>query len=184
MSKCISRVALWLLVALTTAGLHAQSVNVPAKLVAYPDLIVHNAKIVSMDDHSLNNSFGKTYQAMAVRGDRIQFLGTNDEILPLAGPQTKKLDVKGRVVLPGLIDTHNHLHNGAVSWWTRSNVAKVDRIAKRFNVAGNSYGDLTKGIELVIKEQMARPEPGQWAMINLPTGGSLGTGIEIGRAHV
>jgi predicted peroxiredoxin len=46
---------------------------------------------------------------MAVRGDTIQSLGDNAQVLRLAGPQTKKLDMKGRTVVPGLIDTHVHI---------------------------------------------------------------------------
>ncbi|MCZ6751618.1 MAG: hypothetical protein O7E51_07305, partial [Acidobacteria bacterium] len=45
-----------------------QSVTVPLALVAYPDLIVYNGKIVTMDDASLNNSPGRTFEAMAIRG--------------------------------------------------------------------------------------------------------------------
>ena len=80
--------------------------NVPPELVAYPDWVVYNGKIVSMDDATLNNSVGTTYQAMAIRGDRIQFLGSNNRMLSYAGPQTRRLDLKGRTVVPGLIDTH------------------------------------------------------------------------------
>jgi predicted amidohydrolase YtcJ len=153
--------------------------NVPAALVTYPDMIVHNAKIYSMDDHSLSNSSGKTHQAIAIRGDMILAVGTNADMLALAGPSTKKLDVKGRAIFPGFIDTHNHLHDGAVSRWARNNPAKVDKIAKNFNVSGKNYGDYTKGIELVIKEQMARPEPGQWAVINISQPGAAAGGNAV-----
>ncbi|HEY7679291.1 MAG TPA: hypothetical protein VIC04_02150, partial [Terriglobia bacterium] len=81
-------------------SVQAQQVSMPAKLAAeaYPDLIIHNGKIVSVDNPSLDNNLGRTYQAMAVKGERIQFLGTNAEILGYAGPNTKKIDLKGRMV--------------------------------------------------------------------------------------
>ena len=165
---------------LLAANLSAQQspVSVPAALVAYPDLIVYNAKIVTMDDSSLNNSPGRIAEAMAIRGDRIQFVGGNQEILQYAGPQTRKVDLKGRTVVPGLIDTHNHLHNGAVSAWAKKNPQKIETIAKSFSIAGKTYAEVTKGIELVIKENMAHPLAGQWAMIQLP-GTSTGTGIGV-----
>ena len=153
-----------------------QTVTVPTELVSYPDLIVYNGKIVTMDDASLNNSPGSTVEALAVREDRIQFLGTNDEILGYAGPQTRKIDLRGHTVVPGLINPHTHLHNHAVSRWVRNNQGKVEEIAKTFSVTGNSFEELTRGIELVIKEQMAHPLPGQWAIIQLPTTGT-NTGI-------
>lgn len=168
-----------LLLMLFGASVHGQqTVSVPEELVAYPDLIVFNGKIVSMDDATLTDSTGTTYQAMAVRGDRIQFLGTDSEVLRYAGPNTRKIDLKGRTVLPGWIDTHNHLHNQAVSQWSRENAAKIERIAKSFTVTGRSFEEITQGIELVIKEQMAHPDPGQWALIILP-GGGAGTDIGV-----
>ena len=180
MKKLFRLAAALALLLVPAAGLRAQTLNnVPATLVSYPDMIVHNAKIYSMDDHSLNNSYGKVHQAMAVRGDVILALGTNADILGLAGPNTKKLDVKGRAVFPGFIDTHNHLHDGAVSRWARNNPAKVDKIAKNFSVTGKNYADYTKGIELVIKEQMARPEPGQWAIINISQPGAAAGGNAV-----
>lgn len=67
-----------------------------------PDLIVHNAKIVTVDARF------RTVTAMAIRGDRIQATGPAATILKLKGPQTRVLDLKGKTVLPGLIDSHTH----------------------------------------------------------------------------
>src|SRR5687768_16316415 len=109
-------------VATILLGAHMiQAQQVPQALISYPDAIYYNAKIVSMDDAGFNSSPGRIYQAMAVRGDVIQFLGTDQQLLAYAGPQTKKYDLKGRTVAPGMIDTHNHLPNGAVSDWARDN---------------------------------------------------------------
>lgn len=153
--------------------------DVPAVIVAYPDLIVYNAKIYSMDDHSLNASYGSTYQAMAVRGDQIQFLGTNDQVLSLAGPKTRKIDVKGRAVLPGFIDTHNHLHDGGLARWAKNNPETVATIYKSFSVAGKTYQELTRGVELVLKEHMSHPLPGQWAVVEITQPGAAFGGIAV-----
>jgi predicted amidohydrolase YtcJ len=176
MQKTSMRIG-WVFVVLLLVAM-ARAQQIPQELISYPDWVLYNGKIVSMDDPSLNNSVGATYQAMAIRGDRIQFLGTDVEILRYAGPQTRKTDLKGRTVVPGLIDTHNHLHNAAVSRWSRNNPEKVEAIAKSFSVTGNSYAELTRGIELVIKEQMSNPLPGQWALIVVPSGGA-GTGLGV-----
>lgn len=166
MKKVTIQTAIGFLLLLGTLELGAQ--QVPPELISYPSMIIYNAKIVSMDDPGFNSSPGRIHQAMAVRDGRVQFLGANERILAFAGPQTKKIDLKGRTVAPGMIDTHNHLHNGAVSDWARDNPQKIEAIVKRFSVTGNSFADITKSIELVVKEQMARPLPGQWAMIGLP----------------
>jgi predicted amidohydrolase YtcJ len=165
-----------------TAGISVraqQTLNgVPAELVTYPDMIVYNGKIVTMDDPTLDDSVGKTVTAMAIRGDRILALGSDQEILRLVGPNTKKWDLKGHIVTPGLINTHTHLHDAAVNNWARNNPDKVEAIEKNFTVTGKNFDEITKGIELVVKEQMAHPLPGQWAWIDLPTGQS-GAGIGV-----
>ena len=61
-----------------------------------PTLIVFNGKITTMDDQNT------TVQAMAMKDDLILALGTNEDILKLAGPDTIRLDVKGRPVFPAL----------------------------------------------------------------------------------
>ena len=157
----------------------AQTVTVPQAIVMYPELIVHNAKIVTMDDPSFAQNVGRTVQAMALREGKVLALGTNAEILALAGPQTRRLDVKGRTVIPGLINTHSHMHDHSIRLWTRQNRDKVEEVQKSFSVTGRDYAEIKKGIELVVKEQMARARPDQWAYIELPNGGNAGTGIGV-----
>ena len=168
------------LIMMIGVGVRAQQTlnGVPAELVTYPDMILHNGKIVTMSDSTQNNSVGRTVTAMAIHGVRIQALGSDQEILRLAGPQTKKWDLTGHTVTPGLINTHTHLHDAAVSSWAQDHTDKVEAVRKSFEVTGKTFDELTRGIELVIKEQMARPLPGQWAWISLPTGQS-GSGIGI-----
>ncbi len=52
---------------------------------------------------------GDVRGAVAVAGDRILAVGTDEEILALAGPETEAVDLAGRTVLPGFIDAHAHL---------------------------------------------------------------------------
>src|SRR4029077_8435236 len=66
------------------------------------DLIVHHGKIVTVDKHF------SIHQAMAVQDGRILRVGSNEEVLQTKGPQTKLLDLNGKTVLPGLIDSHVH----------------------------------------------------------------------------
>ena len=69
-------------------------------LFAQADLIIHNARIVTVDPKF------STAQAMAIRGERIFAVGTNEAILRQATPLTQRIDMKGKTVLPGLMDTH------------------------------------------------------------------------------
>lgn len=67
-----------------------------------PDLILYGGKILTLNSHF------DVAQALAIRSGRILVLGRNEEILALAGPQTRRMDLKGRTVIPGLIDSHSH----------------------------------------------------------------------------
>jgi predicted amidohydrolase YtcJ len=87
--------------------------------------------------------------------------------------------VRGRTVIPGLINTHSHMHDRALRYWIRANQDRVEEVQRSFSVTGRDYAELKQGIELIVKEQMARARPGQWAYIELPTGGNAGTGIGV-----
>lgn len=73
------------------------------------DVILHNGKILTVD-----NNFS-TAQAIAIRGTRIAALGQDQQILALRGPSTRVLDLKGRTVIPGIIDSHEHVYAGSES---------------------------------------------------------------------
>ena len=67
-----------------------------------PDLIFHNGKVFTSDPDNL------WVQAVAVKGNYIQAVGSNAAVLALAGPETRLLDLGGRTVIPGLNDAHVH----------------------------------------------------------------------------
>ena len=54
----------------------------------------------------------KRAQAMAIRGDRIQAVGSNEEISKYKGPETKVVELGGKFVMPGFNDAHTHLADG------------------------------------------------------------------------
>jgi predicted amidohydrolase YtcJ len=83
--------ALCLLIAIYRPACHAAA-----------DLILHGGKVATVDD-------GFTvHQAIAIQGGRILQTGENVEVLRLKGPRTEVVDLQGKLVLPGLIDSHAH----------------------------------------------------------------------------
>ncbi len=87
---------------------------------AAPDLILSNGKIVTVDERFT------IAQAVAIAGDRIVAVGSNQEIAKLAGPQTRRVDLAGRTVIPGLIDNHMHLLRAALTWARELRLDGVD----------------------------------------------------------
>jgi len=66
-------------------------------------LILSNGIVVTM------TAPGDVYEAIALTGNRILAVGTDDAILALAGPDTQRIDLAGRAVYPGFVDAHAHL---------------------------------------------------------------------------
>jgi predicted amidohydrolase YtcJ len=75
-----------------------------------PDLILSNGKIVTVDERF------SIAQAVAIRGDRVLAVGSNQEMAQLAGPHTRRIDLLGKAVIPGLIDNHMHLLRAGTTW--------------------------------------------------------------------
>lgn len=67
-----------------------------------PDLILYNGKIFTSDAAQPNA------EAIAIRGERIFAVGSNDEIKKLANSKTRLIDLQMRVVTPGFNDAHFH----------------------------------------------------------------------------
>jgi predicted amidohydrolase YtcJ len=89
---------------------------------AAPDMILSNGKIITVDERFA------IAQAVAIKGDRIVGVGTNADILRLAAANTRRIDLRGRSVIPGLIDNHMHLVRAGATW--RSEV-RWDGVASR-----------------------------------------------------
>ncbi len=67
-----------------------------------PELLITNARIHTQD------AAHRVVSALAVRGNSIWATGSDAEMRALAGPGTRIVDLRGRLVLPGLIDAHTH----------------------------------------------------------------------------
>jgi predicted amidohydrolase YtcJ len=100
----IQRRNLFLVFAIAAAAAQLQAQQ-PA-----PDLILTNGKIITVDERF------SIAQAVAVGGGNIVAVGTTQEMAQLAGPNTRRIDLRGRAVVPGLIDNHMHLLRAATTW--------------------------------------------------------------------
>ena len=67
------------------------------------DLILHGGKVLTVDP------VDSVAQAVAISGQSIQAVGSDQDILPLAGPATVAVNLQGRTLIPGIIDIHAHM---------------------------------------------------------------------------
>jgi predicted amidohydrolase YtcJ len=80
-----------------------------------PDTVLVNGKIVTLDARS------SVREALAIRDGKVAALGGSAEIRKLAGPSTRVVDLGGRTVIPGLIDSHLHAIRAALSFTSEVN---------------------------------------------------------------
>ena len=109
-----------------------------------PSHVFHNGKIVTVDPQF------RTVEAMAVRDGRILAAGTNTEILGLAGSGTERVDLGGKTVLPGLIDSHVHAP-GASMYEFEAPVPDMESI---------------EDVLAYFRERAGKTEPGRWITLS------------------
>ena len=130
----------------------------------YADTIIVNGHIISVDDGGLNENPGHIYEAMAIKGHRIQALGTTDRIRTLANADTKVLDLNGMTVIPGIVESHVHIFGDA-------------RIASQMGIqspgtfvaveaAKDMEGTRLK-VENAIKDAVSKSKPGEWVRVTI-----------------
>jgi predicted amidohydrolase YtcJ len=103
MTRNISAAMLSIVYAISAALGAAVAADAPAPA----DLVLLHGKIHTED------AARSVAQALAVRGNSIVAVGTDQAIGAFVGPATRSVDLKGRVVLPGIIDAHTHPAQGA-----------------------------------------------------------------------
>ncbi len=109
-----------------------------------PDTVLLHGKIVTVDAQA------SLREALAIRGDKILALGTTAEIRRLAGPKTRIVDLGGRTVIPGLIDSHIHAIRAGLSFAT-----EVNWIGAR---------SLTEALARITAAAQTMP-PGSWLIV-------------------
>ncbi len=116
-------------------------------LVAAADLVLTGGKILTLDPGS------RVVQALAIRGDRIAGLGRDEEVARWTGPGTQRIDLGGRLAVPGLIDGHAHLdREGLKGRWPSL-------------AAARSIDDVLQIVEGLVR----RAAPGEW-IVTMPIG--------------
>ena len=134
------RIAVWSCVVISTCGALVSSVGAQP-----PHLIVHHGKIATVDDRF------SLVEALAVRGDRIVAVGKNDDVLKLAGPETKLVDLAGKTVIPGLCDSHVHA-TGAALYEYDHPIPEMDTVADVLKYIAGRTQALKEGDWIVIRQ--------------------------------
>ena len=127
--------------------------NLPAEVIAYAEMVFYNGKILTADE-----SF-TIVEAVAIRDGKFLARGNNDRILAMAGPSTRRIDLEGRSVVPGFIDTHLHS-------------AFVGNIAKRGTEGRLAFEDVASGLQ-ELRELVAKYPAGKDLYLSGPSNRAL-----------
>ncbi|MEM7536643.1 MAG: amidohydrolase [Chloroflexota bacterium] len=101
-----------------------------------------NANVITMNPDAPNA------EAIGVSGDTLTVVGSNSEVQQWGGDDAEVFDIGGETMIPGLIESHNHISIGAV-WISYANCSSVKC---------STIEDVQNAIEAVVKEK----EPGEW----------------------
>jgi predicted amidohydrolase YtcJ len=106
------------------------------------DLVLRNGKIVTVDDAR------PEAQAMAINGEAITALGSNQDIQAFVGPATRVIDLRGALATPGFIDAHVHFTG-------------VGDAAKNLKLAtAKNWDDIVR----MVGEAAKKAKPGEWIL--------------------
>ena len=112
-----------------------------AQPVSPADLVLLNGKILTVDTRD------SIAQAVAIAGGKIVAVGSNDDVRARIGSNTQVMDLRGRTVTPGLIDTHVHF-------------SEVDALYS-VDLSDVSITKMDDALQRVAA-QVARAKPGEW----------------------
>ena len=92
--------------------------SLQAQTLEHPSMVLFNGRILSLSAKSSSSPHYDAFEAMSIKGSVIEALGRNKEMLQRAGPRTLRIDLHGKTVIPGLIDSHMHGVRAALSYST------------------------------------------------------------------
>jgi predicted amidohydrolase YtcJ len=125
------------------AAMAASAAFGSAALAQSADMILTNGKIITQDEKS------SIAAALAIRDGNIAAVGTDDAIKKLAGSKTVTVDLGGRTVIPGLIDSHTHSIRSALTFAVETDWSGIKT--------------LDEGLKIIA--DAARAKPGAWIVV-------------------
>jgi predicted amidohydrolase YtcJ len=136
----LCRLALLAAVAIISlAGAGCAQTGARPEIVRYADMILVNGKVITVD-----KSFS-IQEAVAIRDGKILDVGPASSIRTLAGAQTKVIDLQGRAVIPGLMDSHIHFLRAGFTWRREVRLDQAHSVQEILSLIEKRAGRISAG---------------------------------------
>ncbi|MDH3531596.1 MAG: hypothetical protein OEO82_01630 [Gammaproteobacteria bacterium] len=129
----------------------------------YAETVILNGKVITADSDDIDDiSFE---EAIAIRGNQIIAVGTNEEVRALMADWTEVIDAGGRTALPGLIDTHNHLYENTLQAfpWVLKAIPELVQV----QVKAETPAEMVRIVEGALRARVQQVPAGQWIQVSL-----------------
>ncbi|MDX1499289.1 MAG: amidohydrolase family protein [Woeseiaceae bacterium] len=151
------------LVALLGAGALLGTAPAAAGVSPYAETIIVNGKVITLDADDIDAiSFA---EAVAIRGNEIIAVGSNADMAPLTADWTETIDAGGRTVIPGLIDTHNHLYENTLQAfpWVLEAIPELVQV----QIRAETPEQMVEYVKAAVRARVAQIPDGQWVQVSL-----------------
>ena len=133
------------------------------------DWVVYNGKILTLDSENPANF--TIAQAVAIYDGKFVVVGSNAAALEAAGPNTRRIDLGGRTVLPGLIETHLHVNTQTAGHYLDHSADRTDPPV--------SWRTKEEGLAQ-LRTLALKKKPGEWIIVSVREAGPRGRKLETG----
>ena len=155
----ISQTLIYLIAIVFSCGAHAE-------MSPYAETVILNGKVITADSDDPDEV--SIREAIAIQGDRIMAVGSNAEIRRLVADWTEVVDARGNSVIPGLIDTHNHIYETSTSFpWVIRSMPELLVI----RVRGESISQMVETMGKAIQARTRQLPRGKWVRLRLDPAG-------------
>jgi len=164
MDKNSNAYACWMkgLLILVCSGLLFNGVSYAGQS-PYATTVIINGKVITIDSDNINEiSFE---EAIAIQDDEIIAVGSNADIQQYIADWTETIDAKGNTVLPGLVDTHNHLYETTLTSfpWVLTAIPELIQV----RLSANSPEEMLAQLKQALTARVRQIPEGQWIQVQL-----------------
>jgi len=129
----------------------------------YATTVIINGKVIAAESDNIQQI--GFHEAIAIRDKEIIAVGSNADIQKYVADWTETIDAKGNTVLPGLIDTHNHLYDTTLSAfpWVLKAIPELLQV----ELTAKTREEMLDILKKAVTARIAQIPEGQWIQVEL-----------------